>query len=319
MVIFILAASILFLYIYKPSLPILDGFTKPTVNLNNPPLDVKYSITDRTLDVNESINLNISVKNSGKQAITDIKINLKSKTDLYTVSSLKKTDETDSSISVTGQDILLQSVKNGEEKNISLSINFNRQNTSNRVFILESKISYLLNGQEYQATHDLEEIYIKATLSANAATYYTSPQGDQLGIGPLPPIVGIPTKYWIFWSLSPTADFQDLSLSAKLPVGVRMTGEEAILSGELSYHPDTRLIIWKLDKATTGENSYAKFELELIPQEDQVGEVITLLESGRIFATDQLTGEDVSASFSKQTTNLDFDKFNSGHGEVMPQ
>ena len=114
-------------------------------------------------------------------------------------------------------------------------------------------------------------------------------------------------------------DFQDLSLSAKLPVGVRMTGEEAILSGELSYHPDTRLIIWKLDKATTGENSYAKFELELIPQEDQVGEVITLLESGRIFATDQLTGEDVSASFSKQTTNLDFDKFNSGHGEVMPQ
>jgi len=41
---------------------------------------------------------------------------------------------------------------------------------------------------------------ICSSLNVKSAGYYYSPQGDQLGMGPIPPMVDIPTNYWIFWS-----------------------------------------------------------------------------------------------------------------------
>lgn len=319
MIIFILAAAIIFLYIYRPALPVLDPFIKPVVNLNNPPLDVTYLINDRTLDSNEPVGMNIDIKNPGTRTITAIKISLESKTPSYTVSRLTLVNNKNYSATVSGQNLLLAEIKGGQEIQISLNLSFNKPANVSRILKLDSVISYLLNGQEYRASNSLDDVYLKANLTAQAAAYYTSPQGDQLGIGPVPPIVGIPTKYWIFWDVVPGGDFRDVALSAKLPSGITLTGEKTVLSGELSYQSDNRLVVWKLPIIKPGEGNRVGFEVQLIPTEDQVGEVLTLIEAGRVFGSDILTGEEVSGSFLRQTTSLDKDKFNSGHGAVISQ
>ena len=317
MLVLILSASLAFLHIYRPPTPILDGFVKPPININNPPLDISYSLADATLDRTEPIKLQITVKNPGTKKIDNVKIGLRISSASHSLTNLEISNENSQQITTSGSDLLISEIAAGQERVIDLSAYFKSQPGAGRVFELSTQTLYLLNSQEYRVSSSLGNIYINADLVAKVAAYYTSPQGDQLGIGPLPPLVGIPTKYWIFWEAQGSGDFRSVSLSAKLPAGITMTGEQALLGGELNFNPGTRLIIWKLPEVRPQDGNRAGFEVEFMPQESQVGQVIVLVESGRIFGDDILTGELVSKSFSEQTTNLDLDKFNAGNGVVQ--
>lgn len=319
MIILILGAAIIFLYIYRPILPVLDGFVKPPVDLNSPPLEISYTLGDRTLDPGEPVQLEVTVKNPGTRNVSNIVLSFEPAVSGYAISNLELAETPDESLSISNKQVLIPVIKAGEELKISLKLAVKRQNMAGRVLKAEAKISYLLNGQEYRASKPLSEIYLTADLVAEAAAYYTSPQGDQLGIGPVPPIVGIPTKYWIVWELKAGAEFRDVTMSAKLPNGIVMTGERSVLSGELSYQADTRLMIWKLPQAQASDGNRVSFEIQLTPSDNQVGEVVTLQEPGRVFGTDLLTGEELSNSFSGLTTALEKDKFNAGHGTVISQ
>ena len=72
----------------------------------------------------------------------------------------------------------------------------------------------------------------KIVLNVRSAGYYYSPQGDQLGIGPLPPMVDIQTNYWIFWQIGNfNSDLENFTLTAQLPENIVWTGKKSLLAG----------------------------------------------------------------------------------------
>lgn len=176
-------------------------------------------------------------------------------------------------------------------------------------------------GKKKEKELSLSQIKIASDLEIKAGIYYHSPQGDQLGIGPLPPVVGIPTKYWlIVKALNSGNDLEDLVFSARLPEGVSLSDEQSLLAGKFSYNQQSRRLIWQLDSLSAAGGDYiANFALTLIPSEEQVGKNAPLLYDLQYHADDAWTGLEISAALSDLDSSLPDDRLNRNHGEVVAQ
>src|SRR3989344_3488044 len=87
------------------------------------------------------------------------------------------------------------------------NINLN-QNTDNQTATTSDNLN---KAQE-------SEIILPTTIKLQSSAKYYTTEGEQLGLGPIPPIAGQPTRYWLFINVSGfTHDLSDASVSAKLP------------------------------------------------------------------------------------------------------
>ncbi|MFA6131760.1 MAG: hypothetical protein WC702_01665 [Patescibacteria group bacterium] len=153
---------------------------------------------------------------------------------------------------------------------------------------------------------------------------YATERGDQLGRGPLPPIVGEETKYWIFWNISGTTnEINNLSITGELPANVAFTGRQTVSTGSaVTYDETTKTVSWKTSKITPSFSPSAKiigaaFEVAIIPSENQVGTSPTLISNVLLSGTDDWTGAWVTAAGNYVTTNLPGDLLANGLGVVI--
>jgi len=315
LVIVILAGTVVGLYFYHPNFSGIQ-YTPPTVDLNNPPLELNYSLASSSLRIKEAAVLKIDFKNNGTVAIDNININLTTTDTNFTVSRLEASDQ--SALKINGREIVLTRIEAGASGEAVLKIYFNQKNLQARSINWQAQSQYIFAGQLLKATINLPVLIIPAELEVKGVVYYTSPQGDQLGIGPLPPIATVPTNYWIFWEANSAHDFKNLVFSARLPKGVELYGGRSLLSGEFNYSTSSRQVIWKIPSLKGGGSSYRLgFEIQLIPTLEQVGKVLPLLTGGRYYGRDALTGAESSGSLQPLSTNLEGDHFNAGQGEVV--
>jgi hypothetical protein len=151
---------------------------------------------------------------------------------------------------------------------------------------------------------------ILSEVKASSAGYYYSPQGDQLGVGPLPPTVDIPTSYWIFWELKNFGnDLSNITFTAQLPENVYWVNNKSVLAGELYYGEVGKTVVWKIDSLgdETGEGNSSKFEISLIPTSDDLGKIINLLSNVKIKAYDNFCNEYIELNLDDNTTALKYD------------
>lgn len=140
------------------------------------------------------------------------------------------------------------------------------------------------------------DIQLGTRMTPLAAAVYYTPGGDQLGLGPIPPVPSETTRYWIFINLkNSTNTVESTILEAHLPENVRWTGRFSVISGEaLDFLPLTRTVRWSLDavppSALTGRPVSAQFEIAVTPTEDDVGLALPLLTDIRVTGIDTGTG-----------------------------
>ena len=148
---------------------------------------------------------------------------------------------------------------------------------------------------------------------------YYSPQGDQLGIGPLPPVVDVQTNYWIFWKVeSSSGNFSDFLMSAKLPENIVFTGNKTVLFGDLHYGEESRRVIWSLESVRGDGGPYvAGFEVGLIPSSDNVGKDVVLLEKIGYTALSSINGNSIEKYLKNIDTSIPFDSLASEKGKVI--
>lgn len=149
------------------------------------------------------------------------------------------------------------------------------------------------------------------------ARYY-SESGDQIGVGPLPPTVGIPTTYWLVWSVGPTdSDVRDLVLRATLGDNVRATGKSAsIIPGEFSFQgKEIEWTIPSLPETGALPVTFA-FEVSLTPTADQRGAVPLLTKGFTATATEIRSGTLLRMSGGTEDANLSRDEKAHGYGIV---
>jgi len=157
-------------------------------------------------------------------------------------------------------------------------------------------------------------------LDISSAGYYYSPQGDQLGVGPIPPMIDVQTNYWIFWEVTGFSEnLKNLEISAQLPDKVVWTNDKTVLAGDLQFGQASQRIVWIVDEIKKNQGIYKiGFEVGLIPTEQDLNKILNLLTNIQYQAIDAFCGEKISGSLDNITTNLIFDNLAKNKGEVVP-
>lgn len=143
----------------------------------------------------------------------------------------------------------------------------------------------------YRVSTQSEKIKITSSLSLNAELRYFTPDGDQVGRGPLPPRVGKETKYWAFIHLfNRTNAVTNVMFSATLPAGVTWTGKSSVSHGkDALFNPLTRTISWTTPEMTPHSQAGIYLELAITPEMDNLGKTPQLLTNLKASAKDDFT------------------------------
>lgn len=161
------------------------------------------------------------------------------------------------------------------------------------------------------AAEEQVEYPVRSALRLRAAARYFTPEGEQIGRGPLPPRVGKETRYWIFLDIeSSPGDAREVVVEGKLSRGVSWIDLQSVGAPgaePIVYDPGRRMVRWKIPRlggairtATYG----AAFAVELLPEAGQAGDLAALLEMVTIRGIDDSTGKEISATALEVTTEL---------------
>lgn len=320
-IIILLITTVIALYFYHPSVKNIIDQPLPErleLNLNNPPLIFDFSAAASSFNDNGDVELTVKFNNSGKIAINDIKVDFLTLDKNFSVNQIKLADSGDESgIEINNRKLVLGLLNAGEGREIKINVRFKNNNPAIRTVKWQAQEEYLIKGQIIKESLSLPDLYLKSELKAKAVIYYNSPQGDELGSGPLPPLAGLPTNYWVFFDVESAGEFKDLVFSAKLPAEVELTDRRSILAGDFSYNPSSRQIIWKIPELKNQDDGYrAGFEIQFMPNDKQVGGAAVLLSGAQCYARDSLTGAESHKKLDDLDTNLNFDKINKGAGII---
>lgn len=323
-VIVALIAVVVGLYLYNPqiSLPNWIAPVKPQIDLNNPPLLAEIKVKEDSIYPSAPASAEITLKNNGNQDIKNLTLDLVSTDNNFTVAKIENASEADANLvlKINGTKITIEDIPAGATSSKSLKIYFKSNVKNAKLIGWQANSEYYFYKQLFKNIIPLANIKIAATVTAGAAAYYNSPQGDQLGSGPLPPVVGLPTNFWIFFKAEPSGDFNSFIMSAKLPKNVSFTDNYSLLAGNLSYNKDTRQVIWQVDSLTASDNDYrAGFELELVPDSGQINKNALLVSDIKFQAQDTFSGLKDSGGLNSLDTGLAEDPINQGNGKVTKE
>ena len=147
--------------------------------------------------------------------------------------------------------------------------------------------------------------------------FYTQ-QGDQIGVGSIPPKVGEYTSYWAIIQINNTTNkIKDLKVTTKLPAGVEFTNIYNVTDGnQIVFDETTRTLSWSVDSISALAGFFnpapeARIQLAITPTANQAGQSPALLTNITATATDTIsnaflsaTGKNIStAIFSDQSQN----------------
>lgn len=115
----------------------------------------------------------------------------------------------------------------------------------------------------------------------------------ELGYGPYPMRAWDITAARVFWQVEDfTNDLSNVTLQATLPSQVEWTGHAAVTEGgAMSYDAATRMVTWHTSSIPSWSHAQgASFEVRVLPNSDQVGKTIHLVNDLHFSARDSFTG-----------------------------
>lgn len=288
------------------------------IEIRQPDLSLEIKSDTKSINNGEKVKYAVNCSNKGESA-KDIVINLSSNNPNFSLKSVQAS-KLPSGVKLEKNILSISSLNTEESSQFELEAVYERrQFLSNQEVSLKAELNYQASEQKLKHTFISTKNRVNSQISALANAYYYSPQGDQLGVGPLPPVVDMATKYWIFLELNVLGnDLSNASLSAELPNNVYFSNNKRVLNGDLKYGEIGKRLIWELDSINGSANKYrADFEVSLIPEQQDLGKILNLLENIEINVKDNFTGENISLKLPNINTNLKNDKLSSGRGRVV--
>lgn len=323
-IIFVLAGVAFRLFLYNPSF--INMITVPKIPHNGEIVvdkeEIKFEFEAEPLKVavnlEEEISWDIKYVNIGEIAINQAEFSFDLEASNFQLLSF--TAEGD--VEIKDDVFIFKNIAPGETKEARLSIAWR-----NPSFSSARLIEAALNTKSVAAKLMLEKIVnlpivkINSQLTLEANLYYHSPQGDQLGIGPVPPVVGVPTKYWLIVKANNSGNnLSNLVFSAQLAPNVELADEYSLLAGKFSYDNLRRRLIWQVDALDASGGDYiANFALNFTATADQVGKNALVLSNLEYYANDDWTGVEISKKLYNLDTSLPADRLNRGAGKVLSE
>ncbi|MFA6514600.1 MAG: hypothetical protein WCT50_04980 [Patescibacteria group bacterium] len=296
---------------------------KVYVDLDNPFLEVNFNTQSEAIRLEDGLPIVLHLKNNGQVNVNDLKFNLVLNNNDFLISKIETSSayETDkNTLKIEGVKLSVANVPAASEISINLKVYFKERVKGAKLINWQADSEYYFDNQLFKNTVVLDDIKVASKVNVQAAGYYNSPQGDQLGSGPLPPIVGLPTNFWIFLKAEPAGDFGEFVVSAKLPKNISFTNNTSMLAGNLNYSSSSRQVIWQVDSLQEDGNDYrVGFEVQLIPTKEQIGKEAPLLNSIKFKALDIFSNLRIEGNVSSLDTALEHDTINAGEGRVATE
>lgn len=167
------------------------------------------------------------------------------------------------------------------------------------------------------ATAGALKVGTQVTLSGEVR-YYTA-EGDQLGRGPLPPVVGKETKYAALFTIrNTTSNVGQTVFTAKLPSHAVWTGKTSVTQGTApTYSASTRTVKWNVGTIAPHATAGIFFELSLTPVESQINTTPSMVINADISGTDTYLGYTLNRSLSSLDTSLVTDPIGKAKGVMV--
>ena len=305
------------------SADLLQAEAKTEINLKVPRFMIKAVPAVSAVGADEALAYKIDFINQEEETLSDVNFKIFSGNEDFTVKSVDWTNY-NLAAKVGDQALIL---KNPLSKNAGGSVNVTvlseRQKIKpNTEFKIDILVEYKLNGQLLKYHVLSEPVKILSTLSVKAGAYYYSAEGDQIGVGPLPPEVDMATKYWVFFQVDNNGnDLENLTLSADLSDSAVWTDRRNILAGDLSHGEIGGRVLWTLDDVNRDPNwsKYkAGFEIGIIPESGDIGQILPLLKNISYKAFDKFANQEISGNLISLDTNLSADPLANNKGRVVP-
>ncbi|MBT4857106.1 hypothetical protein HON52_02865 [Candidatus Uhrbacteria bacterium] len=292
-----------------------------TIDILPPPLTISHAIEESTLQPGENATVTLTYRNDSEHTLSGVELGLTSDVDVFSddlifddaPSVIEPGDSGTLSLSVPVRSYISRSYLSSYE-----NINVTTRSIATFTFTPNGEtIETNTTGSSFVST-------LTSPLILESFGRYWTANGDQLGRGPIPPIVGETTKYWVFWNISGTTnELANLSIDADLGPGVTLTGRQSVSVGT-SIESTNGSVSWSVNTVSptmTPGNTViaAAFEVALTPTASQVNSVATLLERAYVSASDNWTDANVQTSSSKITSSLTADTKAAQYGGVVEE
>lgn len=296
----------------------IQGKTFLATSVSVPKFGVDISADKSVISDGETVKYKLIFSNKENEDINNVFINMMPSDSSIAMNDFKLLEP--SKYAVSGNTIELGALKAGETGVINFSVSLGRRmNNTNQKAGVIANTNYQAGSRLVEYKFFSPKIFLLSDLRIISKALYYSAQGDQLGVGPLPPVVDVPTKYWIFWEINNAGnELKDLTVTADLPSNVGWTKQKTLLAGELRYGEISNKVIWTVDDIASQNGVYrAGFEVALIPRMADSGKIPDLITNIKYSATDTFANQDISGSLPIITADLKDDPLASGKGEVI--
>lgn len=212
----------------------------------------------------------------------------------------------------------ISGLKSGETKNISLKIAalpflyVKDENIQPEELRMEIKSSFEApdSDQRYLLSSNELIVPINSVLTLKSSAIFYTKEGDQIGIGSVPPRPGEYTAYWAILELANGVNkVRNVVVTADLPAETEYADIFNVTQGAPIRKSGDNQLEWYLPElsAYEGINSaapQARIQIAVVPSDKQVGQILTLLKNIRVNAVDDRTGYKLSASAKDVTTAI---------------
>lgn len=273
----------------------------------------------------EDIVYQIFAENRGQNKISNLRVSLESENKNF---SLDKIIPADKDTVISDKTLVFKDTNPGARISAAFKASFKRQNIAvNQSLNLKMTASYESSGRTFSYELISPAVKLSSNTLIKSRAYYYSAQGDQLGLGPIPPMVDMATNYWIFWEVNNLGNALDnFTIAGDLPEDVIWTDNTNVLGGKLMHGQVGGRVIWQAGNIVADPADYkgeqqhiykAGFEVGIIPSSADLGKVITLLKNAKYSARDSFTGEEISGWLKDLDTNIENDRLGAGKGLVV--
>lgn len=303
-----------------------------TVEILPTPLQLSHAVTESSVVPGSNITIELNYENVSDFALSDVQLCISSNLDLLSSTGITGGSYQNGSFCFSDIiDVIEPHDRGTLDMRIPIKTSLSRSATNvyeslNLTTTPRARFTFSPDDQPVTVNTVGSPFSLAVTSPIILSSFgrYWGPSGDQLGRGPIPPIVGETTKYWIFWNISGTTnELANLSLSAELGPNVELTGRTSSSVGDAitSHNGTVTWFIGSLNPTLPPESSVVgiAFEVAITPTEDQIGTTPTLLESTRATGTDMRTQEYISAGTSGVTTSIPYDTKAASYGGIVEE
>jgi uncharacterized repeat protein (TIGR01451 family) len=289
------------------------------LNVTVPKFGAEISANKDYIKGEEAVNYKLIFTNKENIEINDATLTIAPADSAVLIKDLTATTSAEK-YKLSGNTFELGNLSPGQSGELNFSVLFSRRLISaNQQTGIIANVNYQLDGHAVEYQMFSPKIKILSDLQIGSKGLYYSAQGDQLGIGPLPPVVDVPTHYWIFWEINNSGnELKNVTVSADLPANVGWSNQKTVLAGDLRYGQISHKVIWTVDDVAAAKGNYrAGFEVELIPAAADLGKIPALISNVQYSADDSFAGQGISGSLPNINADLKDDPTASGKGTVI--